>query len=80
MCDCSCIKMHATNWIETTLKVKGLKTHVVCDLTNKTPILFNTTGARTNVITWSKTMKLEKGITYVMDRGYTDYNWWFEIN
>ena len=67
-------------WIETTLKVKGLKTHVVYDLTNRTPILFDITGARTNDITWSKTMKLEKGITYVMDRGYTDYNWWFEIN
>ena len=67
-------------WIETTLKVKGLKTHVVYDLTNKSPILFDITGARTNDITWSKTMKLEKGITYVMDRGYTDYNWWYEIN
>ena len=67
-------------WIETTLKVKGLKTHVVYDLTNKTPILFDITGARTNDITWSKSINLEKGITYVMDRGYTDYNWWFEIN
>ena len=67
-------------WIETTLKVKGLKTHVVYDLTNKTPILFDITGARTNDITWSKTIKLEKGVTYVVDRGYTDYNWWFEIN
>ena len=67
-------------WIETTLKVKGLKTHVVYDLTNKTPIFFDITGARTNDITWSKSIKLEKGITYIMDRGYTDYNWWFEIN
>ena len=67
-------------WIETTLKVKGLKTHVVYDLTNKTPILFDITGARTNDITWSKSIKLEKGITYIMDRGYTDYNWWFDIN
>ena len=67
-------------WIETTLKVKGLKTHVVYNLTNKTPILFDITGARTNDITWSKSINLEKGITYVMDRGYTDYNWWFDIN
>lgn len=67
-------------WIERTLKVKGLKTHVVYNLTNKTPILFDITGARTNDITWSKSINLEKGITYVMDRGYTDYNWWFEIN
>ena len=74
------LKLTQHPWIETTLKVKGLKTHVVYDLTNKTPVLFDIIGARTNDITWSKTMKLEKGITYVMDRGYTDYNWWYEIN
>ena len=67
-------------WIETTMKVKGLKTHVVFDLTNRYPILFDITGARTNDINWAKTIKIEKGTTYVADRGYTDYNWWFDIN
>ena len=68
-------------WIETTMKVKGLKTHIVYDLTNKVPTLFDITGARTNDITWAKNnITLEKGITYVADKGYTDYNWWFEIN
>ena len=67
-------------WIETTLKVKGLKTHVVYDLKNKTPILFDITGARTNDITWVKSIKIERGTTYIADRGYTDYNWWYEIN
>ena len=67
-------------WIETTMKVKGLKTHIVYDLTNKTPILFDITGARTNDITWAKEITIEKGITYIVDKGYTDYNWWYEIN
>lgn len=68
-------------WIETTMKVKGLKTHVVYDLTNKMPILFDITGARTNDITWAKNnLTLENGVTYVADKGYTDYNWWYEIN
>lgn len=68
-------------WIETTMKVKGLKTHVVYDLTNKIPILFDITGARTNDITWAKNnLTLENGVTYVADKGYTDYNWWYEIN
>lgn len=66
-------------WIETTLKVKGLKTHVVYDLTNNTPVLFDITGARTNDITWAKKFELEQGVTYIADRGYTDYNWWYEI-
>ena len=67
-------------WAETTMKVKGLKTHVVYDLTNNVPILFDITGARTNDITWVKTTEIKQGVTYVADRGYTDYNWWFDIN
>ena len=67
-------------WIETTMKVKGLKTHVAFDLKNKVPILFDITGARTSDISWAKAIKIEKGVTYVCDRGYTDYNWWFDIN
>ncbi len=67
-------------WAETTMKVKGLKTHVVFDLTNKVPVLFDITGARTNDITWAKTTEVKQGVTYVADRGYTDYNWWFDIN
>lgn len=67
-------------WIESTMKVKGLKTHIVFDLTNKVPVYFDITGARTNDITWAKTVEIKNGVTYVADRGYTDYNWWFEIN
>lgn len=75
------LKLTQHPWIETTLKVKGLKTHVVYDLTNETPIYFDITGARTNDITWAKNnIEIEKGITYVADRGYTDYNFWYEIN
>ena len=67
-------------WVETTMKVKGLKTDIVVDLTNKVPVLFDITGARTNDITWAKTTEIKLGVTYVADRGYTDYNWWFDIN
>lgn len=75
------LKLTQHPWIETTLKVKGLKTHVVYDLKNETPIYFDITGARTSDITWAKNnIEIEKGITYVTDRGYTDYNFWYEIN
>ena len=71
-------------WVERTMKVKGLKTHVVYDLTNKIPVLFDITGACTNDITCARNLlnieKIEKGVTYIADRGYTDYNWWFDIN
>jgi len=68
-------------WIETTLKVKGLKTHVVYNLDEKMPIMFEITGARTNDISWAKkAVTINKGSTYVADRGYCDYNWWYDIN
>lgn len=68
-------------WIETTMKVKGLKTHVVYNLNDKIPTVFEITGARTNDITWAKkSVKIQSDCMYVMDKGYTDYNWWYEIN
>ena len=74
------LKIAQHPWIETTMKVKGLKTHVVYDLTNETPIYFDITGARTNDITKAKEIEIEKGVTYIFDKGYTDYNYWNDIN
>lgn len=74
------LKLSQHTWVETTMKVKGLKTHVVYDLTNETPVYFDITGARTNDITKAKEIEIEKGVTYVADKGYTDYNWRYEIN
>jgi putative transposase len=67
-------------WIEKTMKVKGLKTHVVFNLNQEMPVYFDITGARTNDINVAKTIELKSGVTYVADKGYTDYNWWHEIN
>ena len=66
-------------WIETTMKVKGLKTHVVYDLTNEIPVYFDITGARTNDITKAKEIEIDKGVMYVFDKGYMDYKWWNDI-
>lgn len=74
------LKIAQHKWIETTMKVKGLKTHVVYDLTNETPVYFDITGARTNDITKAKEIEIEKGVTYIFDKGYTDYNYWYDIN
>lgn len=72
------LKQHP--WIETTMKVKGLKTHVIYNLNQEMPVYFDITGARTNDINVAKTIELKAGVTYVADKGYTDYNWWNAIN
>lgn len=72
------LKQHP--WAETTMKVKGLKTHVIYNLNQEMPVYFDITGARTNDINVAKTIELKAGVTYVADKGYTDYNWWNAIN
>lgn len=67
-------------WAESTIRARGLKAHLVYDLENNLPVYFDITGARTNDINVAKTLEIEKDKTYVIDKGYTDYNWWREIN
>lgn len=67
-------------WVETTMKVSGLKVHVVYNLDNNIPTYFEITGARTNDINVARNLELKQGATYVADKGYTDYNWWYKIN
>ena len=62
------------------MKVIGLKVHVVYNLDNMLPTYFEITGARTNDINVAKNLELKQGVTYVADKGYTDYNWWYKIN
>lgn len=38
------------------------------------------TAPNVNDIEWGKTLDIEANATYVFDRGYYDYNWWYSIN
>jgi putative transposase len=67
-------------WAEKTQRIKGLKVHVMYNLTEETPTYFTMTGAKTNDIVEGKKMSITLGSTYVFDKGYTDYNWWKEID
>lgn len=72
------LKQH--KWAERTVRAQGLKLHLIHDLENNIPVYFDITGARTNDINVAKKLEIEKDKTYVVDKGYTDYNWWWEIN
>jgi len=67
-------------WAESTMKITGLKVHLVYNLSSGIPTYFEITGARTNDVNVSRTLEIQRGFTYVFDKGYTDYNWWYEIN
>lgn len=74
------LDLNQHKWAEKTQRIKGLKVHLMYDLQEKIPVYFEITGAKTSDITTAKTIKLIKGTTYVFDKGYTDYNWWKEID
>jgi putative transposase len=74
---------HGYEWTEQWKNVKeqGLKLHIGLDSHSNTPNHANITRSNVNDITNAKNnISIEKGVTYVMDKAYLDYNWWHEIN
>lgn len=80
--DSSPIRLDLTNhaWAEKTQRIEGIKLHLMYDLSNALPTYFEFTGARTNDIEIGKKMDIQKGCTYVFDKGYMDFNWWSDID
>lgn len=80
--DSSPIRLDLLNhpWAEKTQRIEGIKLHLVYDLTYSIPTYFEFSGARTNDIEEAKKLEISPNTTYVMDRGYMDFNWWHEID
>jgi IS4 transposase len=58
---------------------QGLKIHVGIDAQQNAPTYANITHANVNDLSDARTMSIEPGMTYIMDKGYCDYNWWHEM-
>ena len=67
-------------WAQFSEGVFGAKLHVVYDLNDARPIFFVVTKANVNDITPAKTIKIERGATYVFDLGYYDFGWWATLD
>ena len=80
--DSSPIKLDLANhpWAEKTQRIEGIKLHLMYDLTNTIPTYFEFSGARTNDIEVGKMIDIQKGCTYIFDKGYMDFNWWSDID
>lgn len=61
-------------------RTQGLKVHMAINGHETTPMYLDITAPNVNDITPAKAITLEKGMTYVFDKGYYDYNWWNEID
>jgi IS4 transposase len=57
----------------------AVKLHMLLEANNQTVAQFSITAANVNDIQEGKLMHIERGATYVFDKGYCDYNWWHSI-
>ena len=63
-----------------TRNTQGLKVHIMIDEASHIPLYCNLSPANVNDIQDAQTMTLTPGYTYVFDKGYCDYNWWYELD
>jgi len=62
-------------------RVQGLSLHMMIEPTKPVPLKATITDPNvTDLAIAKKTLVVEKGTTYVFDRGYCDYNWWYKIH
>ena len=57
----------------------GIKLHTVYDPKADTPTFFELTTARVNDRKAARNLPIMAGVTYVFDRAYDDYSWYYEM-
>lgn len=62
-----------------TRQIQGLKLHVLYGLSEQAPLAHSMSAANVNDIEYTADLVLQPGITYVFDRGYYSYHWWWRI-
>lgn len=68
------------DWATSNGRIRGMKMHVVYDPNSDCPRLLDITDANVNDVQIGRTVGIEKGATYVFDKGYCHYGWWTDIH
>ena len=67
-------------WASWNGRIRGMKMHVVYDPDADVPRCVEITDATVNDVEIGRRVRIEKGATYVFDRGYYHFGWWKKIN
>lgn len=59
---------------------QGLKLHMMYESASAAPWWQSVTATNVNDLTAALPAPIERGATYVFDKGYYDFNWWHDIN
>lgn len=73
------LKGNGFAWAEANARTRGLKLHLLHDPRQIRPVWFEVTSAKVDDVVAGRAVPLERGATYVFDKGYTDYRWWSQI-
>jgi IS4 transposase len=70
------------SWAEETKtrRGRGLKAHIGYDLDSKGIDYLSLSALNVNDITQIQNHPIESNQVYIVDKGYTDYNWWYKID
>lgn len=63
-----------------THRTQGLKAHVMLATATTTPVFLDITHPNVNDIEVGRNISIHHGATYVFDKGYCHYNWWYQIH
>lgn len=68
------------DWAKSNGRIRGMKAHVVYDPGRDLPHILDITDANINDAQIGRTVEIERGLTYVFDKGYCHYGWWANIH
>ena len=68
------------SWATWNGRIRGMKMHIVYDPKADVPRSVEITGATVNDVEIGRQTAIEKGATYVFDKGYCRFDWWAQIN
>lgn len=63
-----------------TRHTQGIKLHLLYAAHEQAPVHYRFSAANVNDIDEGRALEIERGATYVFDKGYCDYNWWGRIH
>jgi hypothetical protein len=67
-------------WADCNGRTRGLKAHVVYDPEADRPVCLEITAATVNDVVAGRRQPIEPGATYVFDKAYVDYDWWYRLH
>jgi putative transposase len=73
------LNINQFKWAEFRKNKGGLKLHTVYDPMAEVPVYFEMTNAKVNDRKALDSLPIEPGTTYVIDRAYNDYQWYYNL-